>query len=94
MMNTFFWTIQIAVFSFIFIYISHTLFLFFRDNLTTPKIKDFVNTPQQSYQSIFSGLTHQPPLSQPQPEPSINHDIDMKNELKNFLQLSSQQPYF
>jgi hypothetical protein len=46
-----FWSIRIIIISVIFIYLIHSLFLFFKDTLTTPKIKDLVNIPNK-YQYI------------------------------------------
>lgn len=88
-----FWVIQISLLSIIFIFLVHHLLVFFKSTLTTPKIKDLVNSPNQKYQNIFDTLIHQN-------EPKNYTDIDllpsdtlkadtqpssMKDELKTFL---------
>ncbi len=52
----FLWSIYIAILSVIFIYVVHSLFLYFRDNLTNPKIKEY-NNPQKKYEEIIDLLT-------------------------------------
>jgi hypothetical protein len=46
--------IQTTILSFIFICVSHSLFLYFRDTMTVPKIKDLVNAPSKQYQAMYS----------------------------------------
>ncbi len=50
------WSIYVAILSVIFIYVIHSLFLYFRDNLTNPKIKEY-NNPQKKYEEIIDLLT-------------------------------------
>lgn len=45
-----------AIISLIIILVLHNLFLFFKDNLTTPKIKDLVTKPSEEYKKIYSKL--------------------------------------
>lgn len=45
-----------AIISLIIILVLHNLFLFFKDNLTTPKIKDLVTKPNEEYKKIYSKL--------------------------------------
>ena len=56
----------------------HYLYLFFRNNLTTPKIKDLVNKPMENYKQIYQTLN-----GLKKDEPQDNNQ--MKNELKNFF---------
>jgi len=42
------------IISIVIIIILHNLFIFFKNNLTTPKIKDFVNKPNKKYREIFN----------------------------------------
>ncbi len=88
-----FWTIQVTLISIILIFLVHHLLVFFKTNLTTPKIKDLVNAPTQKYDAIFNAMNFNamntssvnnisleellPPI---QPDP-----VDMKNELKQFM---------
>jgi hypothetical protein len=53
------WIIQITIISFIFIFLVHHLFQFFRDTLTVPKFKDLVNTPNKKYENIYEILSKQ-----------------------------------
>jgi hypothetical protein len=77
-----------TIISIIFILIVHHLILFFKDNLTVPKVKDLVNVPAQKYQAILDIISKKE-NSQPEFKYSEeNGKIDtesMKNELKSFL---------
>lgn len=94
------WTLQITLFSLLFIFLIHHLIVFFKDTLTIPKVKDLVNVPVQNYESIYNIIqsrekdnhssTSIASLSSSLSAPSATPDT-MKNELKSFLkkQLSS-----
>jgi hypothetical protein len=90
------WTIQVLVTSFVIIFVLHNLYVFFKDTLTVPKIKDMVKRPQQKYETLFRELRNN----------GINNGINnganngannsnnvnandesnaMKNELKRYL---------
>jgi hypothetical protein len=93
------WIIQITIISIILIFLVHHLINFFKSTLTVPKIKDLVNTPTKKYENIYSIINNGNNLDGNNsiiPEkttdytlidllPTKNDDIDMKNELKNFL---------
>ena len=49
-----FWIVQSTIISIILIFLVHYLFIFFRDTLTVPKIKDLVNKPNRKYDEILS----------------------------------------
>ena len=51
-----FWTIQVTLISIILIFLIHNLLVFFKTNLTTPKVKDLVNAPTQKYDAIFNAM--------------------------------------
>ena len=87
-----FWSMKITIISIILIFLVHHLLVFFKTNLTTPKVKDLVNAPTQKYDAIFNAMNASansvninnisleellPPI---QPDP-----VDMKNELKQFM---------
>ena len=81
-----FWTMKITIISIIFIFLIHHILVFFKTNLTTPKIKDLVNAPIQKYDTIFNAInsnamnsTNISELLPPAPP------LDMKNELKQFM---------
>lgn len=50
------WIFKVAVVSFLFIFLLHYLYSFFKTTLTSPKIKDLVNKPMRKYDSIYDSL--------------------------------------
>ena len=50
------WILKVAVVSFLFIFLIHYLYSFFKTTLTSPKIKDLVNKPMRKYDSIYDSL--------------------------------------
>lgn len=52
-----FWTLQITIISIILIFLVHHLIIFFKSNLTVPKVKDLVNAPAQKYDDIFRTIS-------------------------------------
>jgi hypothetical protein len=100
-----FWSIQIIVLSFLFIFLIHHLFNFFKNTLTTPKVKDLVNIHTEKYNAIYD-VIHNTSLKKEQPDsqnietidirslllpsPQLEESSNMKNELKNFLNLKKQ----
>ena len=85
------WIIQITILSIIFIFLIHQLIIFFKENLTIPKIKDLVNTSSQKYENIYQIISQdkekQDVIQEFQKEDLLpKQDIkNMKNELKSFL---------
>ncbi len=55
--------LQIGLFSFLFIYAVHTLFIYLTETLTTTKVKNY--EASNTYQSILDTLKHQPKMTQP-----------------------------
>jgi len=55
----------------------HYIFIFFKDNLTHPQMKDLVNKSKTKYQQIYSSLNKK--------NAPINNKNQMKNELQNYL---------
>jgi hypothetical protein len=51
------WTLQITIISVILIFLVHHLISFFKTTLTTPKIKDLVNSPAQKYEDIYNTIS-------------------------------------
>jgi hypothetical protein len=91
-----FWTIQVTLISIILIFLIHHLLVFFKTNLTTPKVKDLVNAPTQKYDAIFNAMNASANstansvninnISLEELLPPIQPDpVDMKNELKQFM---------
>ena len=50
------WIFKVAVVSFLFIFLLHYLYSFFKTTLTSPKVKDLVNKPMRKYDSIYDSL--------------------------------------
>ena len=93
-----FWTIQVTLISIILIFLIHHLLVFFKTNLTTPKVKDLVNAPTQKYDAIFNAMNFNTSTANSvninnislealeELLPPIQPDpVDMKNELKQFM---------
>ena len=74
--------IQAAILSLLFIAIIHTIYIFLKDNLTTPKIKDLVNKPTEQYGEIYKSMKN-----------TKSNEKDMKVELQNyFAELTGKNP--
>ena len=68
-----------SIISLILIILIHHLYLFFKQNLTTPKIKDLVNKPLNNYNDIYKTINSRK---------TIYNGADknvMKNELKQYF---------
>lgn len=84
------WILFISLLSFTFIYIVHNIFLFFKSTLTTPKIKDYIHSPNKSYDEIYKTLQKMDTNTTLIEELSntltnINDKEKMKYDLKTFL---------
>lgn len=85
-----FWIIQSTIISIILIFLVHYLFIFFRDTLTVPKIKDLVNKPNKKYDEILSTVqtTKKKINKKPEKMPdtiTTETKTNMKNQLHSFL---------
>ncbi len=76
----FLWIIQQTIMSFILIILVHYIYLFFKHNLTTPKIKDLVNKPSQQYNEMYKSMADNTEMIDAQKSAST-----MKDELTNYL---------
>ena len=77
----FFWVLQRVILSLVFIAIIHYIYVFFKENLTIPKVKDLVNKPTQQYDAIYKSMSK-----------SDTDTKSMKQELqKYFNELSSDK---
>ena len=52
----FFWVLQRIILSLVFIAIIHYIYIFFKENLTIPKVKDLVNKPTKQYDEIYKSM--------------------------------------
>jgi len=89
--------IQWVIISFILILLVHHLFLFFKNTLTVPKVKDLIHQPSNMYKEIEETLqssNNTIKLSSIDNNGNTNNNnIDtkeMKHELKNFFNEISQ----
>lgn len=73
--------IKTAILSFIFIFLSHNLYLFFKNNLTVPKVKDLVTTTNEKYNDMFNVINTQNETT----NNLVNEGDNMKNELKDYI---------
>ena len=76
-----------AVISLIVIMLTHNIYIFLKDTLTMPKVKDFINEPNNIYKEVEETLKKNR-------ENNSNNNIEIKNninenemkdELKNFF---------
>jgi len=91
------WSIKITLLSVILIFIIHNLFGFFKDTLTTPKIKDLVNKPQKRYDEIINTIeknkSNKKTIDKPKQSDSGINKVQMKDELKHFLsEIKNKEP--
>jgi uncharacterized membrane protein (DUF106 family) len=76
--------IKQIILSIILIVIVHYIYIFLKDNLTQPKIKDLVNKPKMKYEEIYKSVE--------------NNDLNksttkMKTELQDYLkEISKKTP--
>ena len=87
------WFIKISIISILLIIIVHHLFLFLQNNLSVPIVKDFVDIDEK-YQNMLNTIQEKdvslinelPTTTEEQIQENIvEEQLDMKNELKNFL---------
>ena len=81
------WIFQMSVISLVLIILVHYLFTFFKTNLTIPKVKDFVNKPQEQYEMLFNTIKSSSMVKNNETgnDSRIIGNTDMKTELKNYL---------
>ena len=74
------WITKQIIISLLIIVLAHSIYMFLKTNLTTPKIRDLVNKPQKQYEKIYEKADLKP-LNNSNKEEEAN----MKNELQNYL---------
>ena len=83
------WIIKVAIVSFLFIFLLHYLYSFFKTTLTSPKVKDLVNKPMRKYDSIYDSLQNSQGYGYIDDLESVN--INM-NQILNSNTLTTQNP--
>tara|TARA_B100001175_G_C19247956_1_gene513228 strand:+ start:203 stop:520 length:318 start_codon:yes stop_codon:yes gene_type:complete len=77
------WAIQITIISLVTIFLIHSIYRYFKETLTIPKVKDLVNKPNEKYDEIYKIISKENNSGE------INYaksaSSDMKEELKIFL---------
>ena len=87
-----FFIIKNIIVSLVFIISIHTIFTYFKENLTIPKTKDLVNKPAMEYEKIKKEIEESKNKKniQQESEPETESQPNMKDELKEYLtQLST-----
>lgn len=74
------WITKQIIISLLIIVLAHSIYMFLKTNLTTPKIRDLINKPQKQYEKIYEKVDLKP-LNNSTKEDEVN----MKNELQNYL---------
>jgi|UniRef100_A0A6C0C1M3 hypothetical protein len=67
--------------SIIFIVVIHSIYKYFKNNLTVPKTKDLINKPSLQYEKMQNEITK----SNNDKKSKIREEQDMKNELQSYL---------
>lgn len=84
----FFWIIKNIIISLVFIFISHSLYEYFKQMYSTPKLKDLVVRPQEDYKEMYKHIN-----GIKEPEKVVSHRPNpMKEYLKQLKQNTQQQP--
>jgi hypothetical protein len=92
------WIFKVSIVSFLFIFLLHYLYSFFKTTLTSPKIKDLVNKPMRKYDSIYDSLQNNQSYIEETEGINISNSLhsnnlytqnpvkqNMKDELKKYL---------
>lgn len=77
-----FWVTKQIILSILLIAVIHYIYAFFKNNLTTPQVKDLINKPQKQYDEIYKKI---------EAHNSVDNK-DMKDELKKYLAEMQQKP--
>jgi hypothetical protein len=99
-----FWVVKVVAVSIMIIFLLHNLYIFFKETLTVPKMKDMVKRPQQKYESLFRELEElkrdnhinasATTIASNASNASKDENDTMKNELKRYLmELNAPQAY-
>ena len=73
------WTIKTAIISLVIIMILHNIYIYMKDNLTTPSVTDYINRPNEKYEEICNIISNTQNVES-------STSSNMKEELKLYLQ--------
>ena len=76
-----------ALISLLVIMLTHNIYIFLKDTLTVPKVKDFINEPNNIYKEVEETLKKSRENNSNKNEENKNNinENEMKDELKNFF---------
>jgi hypothetical protein len=88
--------IQYTILSLLLISIFHYLYIFFKNNLTVPKVKDLVNKPASAYSEIYETINKDiSKINSDKNDSNTYQDdsnLNMKDELKKYLSKLNSTP--
>lgn len=74
-----------ALLSLTIIIVLHYLYNFFKQNLTTPKVRDLVNKPNEEYKKIYTAINSEHTNKQNTEEEKEKRKIELKNYMKSLI---------
>jgi ABC-type bacteriocin/lantibiotic exporter with double-glycine peptidase domain len=83
-----FWILQRIIISLVLILCAHYIYIFLKNNLTTPKTRDLVNQPREKYKEMYEKINksvYSNIVSDVSDVKTEQSQSKMKNELKNYL---------
>jgi hypothetical protein len=82
-----FWIIQRVIVSLVLILCAHYIYIFLKNNLTSPKTRDLVNLPREKYKEMYEKINQSDDIKNNDTDSSNNtrSQSKMKDELKNYL---------
>ncbi len=77
-----FWVAKQIILSVVLIAVIHYIYTFFKNNLTTPQIRDLIKKPQRQYDDIYKKISNK----------KKDGNDNMKSELKKYLAEIKKKP--
>ena len=77
-------SLQVIV-SLLIIVLAHSVYKFLKNNLTTPKMRDMINTPLNQYNDIYKNNENNVKTIKPNNDNKETDAESMKNELQAYL---------
>jgi len=80
------WVIKQVTMSLVLIAAVHYIYVFFKSNLTTPKVRDLVNKPKKQYEEIYRTMAGE------QKEPGNRMKAELQSYLKSLSDTKKTEP--
>ena len=81
-----FWIIQRVIVSLVLILCAHYIYIFLKNNLTSPKTKDLVNLPREKYKEMYEKINQSNDIKNSENDSNnTKSQSKMKDELKKYL---------